>query len=325
MIDTVKLRFPIELTPEQLMEWPDHFTHQHWRIIMHKHSTSLVHDGTSVRATYYPPNVYYRKPSLQVEFSMTKILYGENVSEITDAAEIQAAALVANGVVASIPGMPTVDMREGVLQRIDVCHNHQVGELVQNYIKAMSDLEYPHRKTEPYYHEGVQFRSGVATTKFYDKHRECKRPDAKGILRQETTLRKPSYIGRKLGIPNPTLADVSIEWAASILEDDLQSLHINQQAICNRDEAMQRLVEAYGKRKGTSLYGYLAMRQSYKPEQLDYSRRTILHKDKEITDAGVAIAMLDTPVPLPPLQICTLEQKRDVREEECRNIAQSIK
>ena len=86
------------------------------------------------------------------------------------------------------PIFPKLDIAEGILIRLDMCYNHQVGDAVDDYIKAIGNLEYPHRRTKYHRNEGAEFRAKHKTTKFYNKERESGFAEAHGILRQEITL-----------------------------------------------------------------------------------------------------------------------------------------
>ena len=73
-----------------------------------------------------------------------------------------------------IPHCPKLDLGEGILIRLDMCYNHQVGDAVEDYIKAIGNLDYPHRRTKHHRYEGVEFRAKHKTTKFYNKEREIR-------------------------------------------------------------------------------------------------------------------------------------------------------
>ena len=70
--------------------------------------------------------------------------------------------------------------------------------MVNDYIEAMGNLEYPHRRTKHHRFEGVEYRAKHKTTKFYNKEHESGFVEAKGILRQETTLMKGKDIQKFL-------------------------------------------------------------------------------------------------------------------------------
>lgn len=309
MLDTVAVKYHTELDQSKLQHWPHERIDRMGSNTREKFTLNRSIDGAHMKATYYPANKQFNEPLLILETSLPKVLYGNNVVQLAEMAEVRAAALEGNRIIDDIPGLPQVDFRDGLLHRIDLCQNHKAGDLVQYYIRALSSLTYPHRKTGPYLsgtiHEGVQYKCRAVTTKFYDKYAECHQPDAAGVLRQETTIRKEHYIKRAMGVADPTLRDITKDWVVGMLEKDLNRLHVDR-LICNRDQAMEILLSKYGPIKGNRLYGYLAAAQSMTRKQMldkGYNERTIQRYNKEIVDAGVSPTMIDTKIPLPPLCI----------------------
>ena len=71
------------------------------------------------------------------------MLYGNNIAQLEDVAEIEAAAILGNEMISTIPGIPDVDLREGILVRLDLCHNYCRGDLVQDYVNSMFKLPLP--------------------------------------------------------------------------------------------------------------------------------------------------------------------------------------
>jgi hypothetical protein len=202
--------------------------------------------------------------------------------------------------------LPSFDMGQGILARIDLCHNHFVGDQVQDYVLALYSLTYPQRKTGPYPGEGVQFKSQVANTIFYDKFQQCRAPAAQGILRQETQYKKPYYIARRMGISDPTIKDVTKDWVIEMLRKDLVVLRLNEHIICNRDQALEILVQEYGWNVGRRLHSHLLALQSMTREQMiarGANKQSINKDNRMIAKAGLSLALTDAKVPLPPLRI----------------------
>ncbi len=267
VIDTIAVTFPVELEEDELMHWPFRHTNQTPWGSFDTYTHNSVVENTPIKATYNPPGRRYPEPRLRLEASLPIASYGNNVVQFTDIAEVFAAALILNSMVENIPGIPKVDTRDGELCRLDMCCNHQVGDMVHEYIRAFFALDYPQRKTRPYPHEGVQFLAKTISTKFYSKYKECEAPEAIGILRQETTIWK-NYIGRQMDVSAPTLRDVKPEWVAHMLHKDLERLHLDKQMVCPRHIAQDMLQNQYGRNKGNRLYGYLIERQTKGREQM---------------------------------------------------------
>jgi len=308
MIDTVSVWVPISPTLRQLSNWTSHsyyFPNSQSRGNFYKQAR--VNESATATFVYFPPNPpRYPYPRLSIEVSLPKVLFGNNVQMLSTRFQLDEAIDRLNLCISQIPWLPTLDVRTGILRRLDIAYNHQVGTYVQDYARALQKLDYPYRKTLPYLHEGVQFKSRVHITKFYDKHRECSLPTAQGILRQETTLRPTYYIERKLGMQYPTLMDLSFTWLAQILEKDLKRLHLENNILTDRSTANVVLVQKYGWSQANKLTGYLAVRQSMSKDQLlanGANSHTVRKYDNLISDAGISLALIDEGMSLPPLKI----------------------
>jgi len=222
MIDTVRVKYPISPDPEQLKYW------------IHKTTTTetggtreyyiynpkVTEDEVSLRYTYYPFDYNY-KPLLTLELSLPKLLYGNNYQML---GSMDGTITIANLFFDHIPHAPILDLAEGILIRLDMCYNHQVGEAVDDYIRAIGNLDYPHRRTKYHRYEGVEFRAKHSTSKFYNKQRESGCQEAYGILRQETSILGSKDIQRLLGKRKPTLLDVTYDFVMDYLKDDLRKL-----------------------------------------------------------------------------------------------------
>jgi hypothetical protein len=124
-------------------------------------------------------------------------------------------------------------------------------------------------------------------------------------------MRHTRNIEQRMGKENPTLRDVTIDWLASVLNNDLNVLHLNNTIICNRDLAQEILMNKYGGKKGAKLYGYLIARQSMTKKDLvdkGCGESTIRGWDNDLEEADVALTMTEK-VSLPPLSIEVKAQK----------------
>jgi hypothetical protein len=308
MIDSVIVRFPISPTLIQLQDWISHpliFPNGE-KIPKYFQNTKMI-NGTVISCKYYPPNPpHYPLPWLGIQVSLPKVLYGNNIELITGISEIEGAICKINQFIGEKSWLPNLDFRSGLLWQVDLVYDHQVGDQAQDYIRALYKLDYKMRKTQPYPHEGVQFKSNVASTKFYDKYIESSSSLAIGTLRQETTLRHTYYIGRQMGTQYPTLNDISVSWVSTILKEDLQKLHLLGCIITDCSSAQARLVQNYGWNHGDKLFGHLYARQSMSKKQMvanGKNKRTIRKYEKQITDAGVSLTLAEDCIRLPSLNI----------------------
>jgi hypothetical protein len=302
MLDTIRVKFPIDPTEEQLKGW------------IHKTTSSptgksdvyiynpVVNDAM-MKFTFYPFD-YKGNPMLTLEVSLPKLSFGNNYQMIYNSDE---AVKIANARLDEIPHLPKLDLAEGILIRLDMCYNHQVGDAVEDYIKAMGCLDYPHRRTKHHRYEGVEFRAKHKTTKFYNKERESGFAEAHGILRQEITLMNGKDIQKLFGVKKPTLTDISKEKVIAFLKDDLEKIGLLDNSIATRNTALKTLCEAHGDNAGFYYFGLLMSKMDKSKKQIGKDAgthpRSLDRKLKKIVDAGMPLTLTDREEPLPPLSI----------------------
>ena len=305
MIDTIRVKYPISPDPEQLQFW----THRTTTTENHGIKESFlynpkVNDGETVlRYTYYPIGYDY-KPLLTLEFSLPKLLYGNNYQML---GSMDSTIKLANMYLAHIPHAPILDLAEGVLIRLDMCFNHQVGEAVQDYIKAIANLDFPYRRTKYHKGEGIEFKAKHITTKFYDKQKETGIKAAFGILRQETTILNGKTIQKILGKKKPTLLDVTNEFVENYLNNDLSKLTLLDRSIPTHDIALETLCKVHGGYAGTYFYGLLLARnvKTKRAISIDTNMhpRSLDRKLQAIVVTGIPLTLTDREEPLPPLHV----------------------
>jgi hypothetical protein len=278
--------------------------------------TTKVKDGIKVKYVYNPvigetafrftylPEAYDGHPMLSLEFSVPKMVYGNNYQMLES---IEETIKLGNEKLAKVRDIPILDLAEGILIRLDMCYNHQVGDAVDDYIKALGNLDYPHRRTKGHRHEGVEYKAKHKTTKFYNKENESKHKEAFGILRQEITLLTGKDVQELLGVKKPTLLDVSIGQITIALKGELETLRLLNNSIATRNTALQTLCEKYGEDAGIYFFGLLMSKVDKSRKQI--VRKTSSHprsldrKLKKIVDAGIPLTLTDREEPLPPLTI----------------------
>lgn len=302
MIDTVRVKFPIRPTEEQLKFWTRKTTSTPTGT-RDVYIYNPILDETTLRFTYYPAD-YKGNPLFTLESSLPKLLFDNNYRMIDNLDE---AVAFIDLMLDRVSNIPNVDIAQGILIRLDMCYNHQVGDAVEDYIKALGCLDYPHRRTKHHRYEGVEFRAKHKTTKFYNKERESGFVEAHGILRQETTLINGKDIQKMFGANKPTLLDITKEKVIEFLKDDLAKINLLGNSIATRNTALKNLCEAYGDNAGIYYYGLLVskMDKSRKQIKQDTSThpRSLDRKLRKIVDAGIPLTLTDREEPLPPLVI----------------------
>ena len=112
---------------------------------------------------------------------------------------IDATIKITNILLKGLPHVPHLDIAEGILIRLDMCYNHQVGDMVNDYIEAMGNLSIHTAEQNTTVLKGWNIAPKHITTKFYNKEHESGFVEAKGILRQETTIAKRQRYSKILG------------------------------------------------------------------------------------------------------------------------------
>jgi hypothetical protein len=304
MIDTIRVKFPIAPTEEQLKIW---WTGKSTRKLTGMNTFYVYNPparGTKLRFTYYPV-AYNDSEMLTLEVSLPKLVLGNNYQMLES---IDEAIKTANLALSKTAHIPRLDLSEGILIRLDMCYNHQVGDAVDDYIKALGNLDYPHRRTKHHRNEGVEYRAKHKTTKFYNKENESGFKEAHGILRQEITLINSKDIRLFLDNPKPTLLDVTPEKIADELRNELTKLGLLNNSIANQDTALKKLCEKHGELAGTYYYGLLINKTNKSKKRIvgetNLHPRCLDRRLRKIrVDTGIPLTLTDREEPLPPLEI----------------------
>ncbi|MCW5887748.1 MAG: hypothetical protein KIT07_06455 [Anaerolineales bacterium] len=305
MLDTIRLKYAVSPTEEQLTNWQrrTRSTQTGGVIESYVYNPVITEDEVIVKYTYYPVG-YKLEPLLTLEVSLPKLINGNNHQMI---GSIDGTIKIGNLALELVQHAPKLDLAEGVLIRLDFCYNHQVGELVDDYIQAIGQLDYPHRRTKYHRYEGAEFRAKHKTTKFYNKEHESRRSDAHGILRQELTILKGSNVAKVLGKDSPTLLDITKDIAAVHLNDDLAKLRLLGNSIANADMALKVLCQQYGSEAGIYYYGLLVSRLQKSKKRIHQEsqlhHRTLERRLRKIVDSKIALTLTDRSEPLPPLKV----------------------
>src|SRR5215213_4851121 len=290
MLDTIRVKFPIYPSEEQLKGWTSRITRtQEGERKVFIYNPKV--EETTLRFTYYPRD-YSGKPMLTLECSLPKLIFDNNYQML---GSIDGTIKIANILLQDLPHVPNLDLAEGILIRLDMCYNHQVGDAVDDYIRAIGNLDYPHRRTKHHRYEGVEFRAKHKTTKFHNKEHESGYIEAHGILRQEITMLKGKDIQQFLHKPQPTLLDVDYEQVTDELKSDLQKLGLLNNSIATQSTALNTLCETQGDDAGIYYFGLLVSKMDKSRKQIKQSMKThprsLDRKLKKIVDAGIPLTL----------------------------------
>ncbi len=308
-IDTVKVMFYIDPSLISLNSWM-HRTKEKGsdgdKCIFQDEYTKNRYskNGTRVGLTFRPYDLYGKGNNLLfIELSLPKLIYGCNHKMIVD---WKKSIPRINNEILKATGIPGLDITDGILYRLDICVNFQVGENVKDYVQALLKGHYPRRRTLPYQTTGVLFKTnkpGISIA-FYDKQFECSHSDASGILRAEISIRKKGKITDKLKKSDISLQGISGDKLLKIMGADLKILGLDKTVVCDRLAIENLLSQKYGPRRVRTLIGYWIERQTKTVDQIiaeGTSRRCICYYQKLLKEAGIASISYDSHVSLPSL------------------------
>jgi hypothetical protein len=169
MLDTIRVKYPISPDQEELLYWDYRISSSpKGSRVSYIYNPRVTDDEVMLKYTYIPYD-YNGNRLLNLEFSLPKLLYGNNYQMI---GSIDGTIKLANMYLATVPHAPILDLAEGILNRLHMCYNHFVGSAVDDLLNAIGYLDYPHRRTKYHKYEGAEFRAKHITTKFYNKERE---------------------------------------------------------------------------------------------------------------------------------------------------------
>lgn len=307
MIDTVRLMLWQRISEELLEE---HWQKRETSILGGVVATEYRHnrkptDPLPLRATYRP-QARSGEHELLIEFSLPKLVIGNNWEMVWD---LPAALQRLDEILPQCPAFPPLPpSAEIALSRLDICYNHQVGELLRQYIEALSRLDQAHRDVARFNTETVEFRSKSRKDKFYDKHAESKGEAPPGLLRQETTLHRSSAIKRALNTDKRVFfGSLTPEVLKQVLDRELEMLSLSGHCLLAPDLSLQMLTDRYGPNRGLRLFGALTAFQTGDRQAiadlLGVKRNAVSRLLCDIKKAGLALTEANQEEPLPPLRI----------------------
>jgi hypothetical protein len=313
MFDTVAGKFekgPYFPKDESRNSW-ERRTREYYDTKLGSQQTSTVHTFNRPEARVA---IYGDGAILQVEASLPKLLYGNNLATVCDA-ELPLKRLhefVSDHVNGEIPELGLMDYL-----RVDYAYNFHVGKLLANYVSTLSGLSFlKHRRTTDGY-GGVEWWSNNGRRiRAYDKYKEIlendkkKVPEALGVLRFEIQLRKKSrYLERRLRKKKLTLQDVlRLEIGYCNLVEVLDKMSLSTEFLA-RDAALSVLDANFSHRKATRYAGLLRRLETGTMENLKhFTSRSTYYSDKgELSRLGLWPPSAGS-VSLPALAMPPLEE-----------------
>lgn len=310
MIDTIGVQYPISISKDILWSSWGYEREPKRRGFYSRWKLEVPMQNGCVVTYLYFPHTITGYPLIQVEFSLSHLVYGDNFYLVFNLEEVINRA---NHLLPIVPGIPELDLWKGILYRLDVCYNFQVGRLVPFYIKAVQPLVFSRRHPRPYSNQGFQWGNKQTSLKIYNKElwyigkKLPLNPGAKGVLRSEVTLRR-NAVKKLTGKKHPSLHDITIEITLNTLESELSRLGLLNRSIGTYDTTLSILCEIYGIDAGFCYFGALAANVEYPNRETILAAsgihpRTLDRRLKKVLAAGLPLTMTKTEQPLPALTI----------------------
>jgi transcriptional regulator with XRE-family HTH domain len=262
-------------------------------------------DPLPLRATYRP-EARSGEHELLIEFSLPKLVIGNNWEMVWD---LPAALHRLDSILPECPALPPLPpSAEIALSRLDICYNHEVGDLLPHYIEALFRLDHARRTVARFNTETVEFRAKSVKTKFYDKHAESQGQAPQGLLRQEITLHRSAAIKRALRTSERVfLGSLTIPRLKEVLDRNLDTLTLSDRCLLTPDLSCQILTDHYGSNRGLRLFGVLTAFQTLGRQELadrlGITRASVSRLLRDIKKAGLSLTQTRQEAPLPPLTI----------------------
>ncbi len=311
-IDSLKIGFHIHLSEPNLKDWL-----KNEKVIMSEFEDKLlsrVHtrkhqigNGSSINFAYIPVDYQGKNVDLLIIelHSVPKLLGVCNHSQIQDWEQGWDRI---NQILSDIPFLVEIpDVRDGIIYRIDVCANFQVGKNVNNFMDILCKRHFPHRTIQTFPGKQVIFGSKEISTSFYNKHRLCKKDgrcydeDAVGILRMETQIRTKRKAQEWFRLETPTLRMITKQRIIERLEQDLITLKLDKPVLGNLVERI-KTSSILSKTEIRNLIAYVTLRDTSSHENLKqfYSPKMRSDREKMLLEAGLSgqtVSNLKTALP----------------------------
>jgi hypothetical protein len=194
MFDTITMKAsPVYIDESQLHKFQDQsFT-------AYENNTAVLNTTYKIKDKQLPYIRYYEySQTLLVDLSIPKFLYGNNVTLLKEK-DIPIFFRKLNERLEQLFGIQVKKEEWQQVERLDYCWNFQLGDQVHTYLKQLSYMNMPYKKSYNHGHnETVGFANKSSEIIFYDKQQECKDhrepkeiiDHAREILRLEI---RPSY------------------------------------------------------------------------------------------------------------------------------------
>jgi len=272
---------------------------------------------TSVSQTLNRPEarilIYGDGGGIRIESSLPKLLYGNNLSTVSNAqpALKRLREFTLDYVSGDLP-----DLYEMRYTRVDYCHNFALGDLLPDYASTLGKVCYLANRRTTNGSGGVEWWNGGRRVRVYDKYREILEREKKAVPLVKGTLRFEHQIRKESGLLERRLKKAESLKFSDVLQPAVayRSLEETLNKMCldtvylARDPARNALDSAFAYQKATRLLGVIdrLMTGTIEEIKLLSSRSTFYADKRELKRLGLwppSAVSVDLPgLRLPPLE-----------------------
>lgn len=306
--DTITLRFPVKLKPEQYRGKLKHYSKEQKNGFDFHGYTEVIYTAKKVGITVtYFPRFWDKRSYLQFTFSGQKLVLGNNYGVIKPGVDILKIIEEELNPIYKILSMKPLTLLDGLICRIDACHNFYitVTNYLQQYIRIASHQIIPRYKRRMYMNpktikndnaeeevdegdNGVKHCTDDHEVRLYDKLKECGEKGSENLLRLESSIKTNAKVGDLLNVKKPTLRNLKKQPLIDDLKARMSQLNLDKKSVQKRTIA-DILIEHSLKRMVPGLLLYCTQKANY-PE---LSKEELAKKmDRSVTNVNKCIKLL---------------------------------
>jgi hypothetical protein len=248
-----------------------------------------------------------KRMELKVETSLPKVLSGSNVGLLSETDLNKVLDLVSDRVSSwcgsDVPHVSEWDIRG----RVDSVYAWNVGSCVDDYLHALKSVNLSRHVSQSVDRESTLYwRNSQRVIRMYDKFRETRVDEAKGVLRFEVQLNHAkAEFERMANVKSSKVKDI-LKWENSrrILENYLEGIG-GDLVIADEEKCLKLLTSKFGATKAIRLFGYIQSMRVYSRDELvrfGVRRETVWRALRDVHLAGANVGVAKSGV-LPSLTL----------------------
>ncbi len=321
MVDTIRVRFPFFFKDDEFRTYLKYRGKEKENGFMFYAFQGIFQSalGAKVRVFWFP-RLWDRKSYLAFEFSVPKLVIGNNYTRILWGTDILARMQQELVGIYQMLDLPPLEIADGLFSRLDISENFAVGEDLDRYIAYIGKQSYPRRRRMNIANpksemkgdgedNGVSFRTNKKWLSFYDKLAESGEAESWGKLRMELSLRSTDSITQLFGFKQVRVRDLNFGLCQNELNIELEKLALDRPIFC-MDSAEEQLLQQLGYRESNSLVAFITHERNHPglsakdlAERLGTTPKTVNLRRKQLQELPFAIQWDSSYPELPPLHL----------------------